>query len=92
MPSPIHLLIAHDDEYGRFRIGRSLRASLHDALIFHAKDSKEALAMMARVAFDALVTGHRMTGLPGIELVRQLRARGSEIPILITSSDEHIAA
>jgi CheY-like chemotaxis protein len=51
--------------------------------VAEAPDGKEALDMLARDRYDAIVTDVRMPRVDGVELVQQLHKTGRYIPIVI---------
>lgn len=71
---------------------RALRRSL--ALMLDAKgfrteqaaSGEEALAKAGTQPFDVIVTDMRMEGMSGIDLLRALRARGSNTPVVVITA------
>lgn len=51
--------------------------------IHHASDGKEALAKTESMWFDAILTDINMPEMTGIELLAALRAKGSDVPVVI---------
>jgi CheY-like chemotaxis protein len=49
------------------------------------RSAEEALAQLAIMPPDALVTDVSMPGMPGVELVRRMRALGHVFPALVVS-------
>ena len=74
-----------DDEQA---IRRLLRASLasQNYRVLEAQDGESALAMVRGNAVDILVLDLGLPGIDGFEVIRQLRASGSSVPIIILSS------
>lgn len=50
-----------------------------------ASSGEEALALFGRSAYDLVILDFGLTGIPGIDVLRQLRA-WSEVPILVTAA------
>ena len=53
-----------------------------------ARDGQEALVELSRHSFDIMVADMLMPHLDGEQLVRELRAQGNDIPIIILSADQ----
>jgi two-component system response regulator PhoP len=49
-------------------------------------DGKEALYLASEYPFDAAVVDLGLPGLSGLEVIRQLRARGSRLPVLVLTA------
>lgn len=81
--SNARILIVDDDDIIR---------GLHEAVLSlngygtqSAADGDEALVLLATDDFDLLITDCNMPRLDGIGLIRELRAAGSRIPIMMVS-------
>ncbi|MBI5234235.1 MAG: sigma-54-dependent Fis family transcriptional regulator [Deltaproteobacteria bacterium] len=51
-----------------------------------AESGQEALALMEKDGFDAIVTDLKMPGMDGVELLRSVRQRASAIPVIIMTA------
>lgn len=84
----MRILIAEDDSILADGLSRSLRRngyavdSLHDGL---ATDSA-----LAAQAFDLLILDLGLPHLPGLEVLRRLRARNSHLPVLILTAADSV--
>lgn len=67
---------------------RSIAAALGDAgaNVSEAGDGREGLYLAQEYPFDVAVVDLGLPGLPGLELIRRLRADGSRLPILILTA------
>ena len=79
-----HILIVDDDTrirrlLHRFLSGEGYRVSA-------AEDAGEARRKMEGLAFDLMVVDWMMPGENGVELVRSLRQRGEEVPVLMLTA------
>ena len=81
----MQVLIAEDDPATRRLLAALLRKS-GDFDLAEAEDGDEAAAMLARTAFDLLLLDWDMPGRPGIDVVRQIRAAGSRVPIFMVTA------
>ena len=82
------ILIADDDPHIRQLLAFALEKAGFE--VIEAEDGEAALAQAQAAAPDLLVLGLNMPRLSGLDVCRQLRAKG-ELPILILSSrDEEI--
>jgi CheY-like chemotaxis protein len=77
------ILVVDDDREVRRVICRMIEAMGHRAL--EAEDGFEALERAASEPIDMLVTDVLMPEITGIELARQLREAGIEVPVLFIS-------
>lgn len=84
MPSPPVIAVVDDDEAMRDALSELLEVLFMDCRTF---DQAEAfLAVYAPGVFDCLITDLRMPGMSGVELIGELRARGSSMPIIVVTS------
>ena len=49
-------------------------------------DGKEALYLATEYPFDAAIVDLGLPGLSGLDVIRQLRARGSRLPVLVLTA------
>ena len=80
--SPLRVLLAEDDDDLRTELARVLADD--GAVVVEARDGAEAAERLADGAiFDAIVTDVRMPGKTGLELLRELRAKGVRTPAIV---------
>jgi two-component system KDP operon response regulator KdpE len=80
-----HCILVVDDEPPIRRFLRtSLGAQNYD--IVEAADAQAALEILAHAGVDVLVLDLGLPGMDGFDVIRQLRAAGSAIPIIVLSS------
>jgi DNA-binding NarL/FixJ family response regulator len=78
-------------------VRRSLRSGLEsleeDFEILEATSGEEALLVFAGAPADILVTGVRLAGISGLELMQRLRQRQPKLKVLLTAAnpDAHIS-
>jgi len=83
-PKPLNVLVV-DDEL-------SIRRFLHTSLtsqryhVLEAEEGVSALAMLGSHEIDVVVLDLGLPGMDGFEVIRQLRASGSAVPIIVLSS------
>jgi len=81
----MRILIAEDDQVLADGLLRSLRAS--GAAVDHVASGTEAdAALMTNNEFDLLILDLGLPRMHGLEVLRQLRARGSALPVLILTA------
>ena len=78
------ILVVDDDASLRKALERVLAA--HGFEVAVAADGEEALALLRRRHFDALVLDLVMPGQDGIDVCESLRRAGSELPILMLTA------
>jgi len=77
-------ILVVDDEHAQRQL---LRAVLEDQFtVTTAEDGREALTLLESRSFDLVVTDERMPGLTGIELIREIKDRFPEIPIIVLTA------
>jgi CheY-like chemotaxis protein len=82
-------LLIVDDVQANRRLLRSMLA-IDDHKVAEAQSGADALAMIARSQFDAVLMDVRMPGMDGIEVTRSVRAMAGEVaqvPILGVSAE-----
>ena len=79
-----NILIADDDKTCRDSIQKVLERQGHT--VQTAGDIDSALKTLAARHFDLVVCDYRMPGVTGIELLIELRARQSRVPVLMISA------
>jgi len=80
----MRILLVEDDEL----LGSGLSHALARAHYAHewARDGETALNLAASSRFDIIVLDLGLPGLDGMTMLRQLRARGDGVPVLILSA------
>ncbi|HET9395928.1 MAG TPA: response regulator [Nitrospiraceae bacterium] len=78
------IAIVDDDDAMREALGELLQVAGLTGVAFEG--ATEFLSGEAKQRFDAVITDIRMPHVDGIELIRRVRQRGSESPILVLTS------
>lgn len=78
------LLVVEGEALVRRQLQRSLSRSC--SAVEAVATGEEALTHVAQVHFDLALIDLGLSGMSGLELIRQLRAGGQRFPILILSS------
>jgi DNA-binding response OmpR family regulator len=78
------ILLAEDEERLRESFQRLLL--LYVAEVYSAKDGEEAYALYQKHHPDIIITDIKMPGISGLDLVRLIRSRDTETPIVVTSA------
>lgn len=79
------ILIADDHPLVRQGLKQVLDAQSDLAVVAEAKDGDELISQAGRVAWDVAVIDYNMPGKAGVELVKELRRRYPERPVLVLS-------
>lgn len=88
MSSDLRILIVDDSAVMRAMIRRALALATGGAELFEAANGQEAIALLERQAIDAVFTDLNMPVMSGIDLLREMNARGwTHIPRVIVSTD-----
>jgi two-component system OmpR family response regulator len=80
----VRLLVAEDDPRTADYLVQGLRESGH--VVDRAADGETALARALEDIYDAIVLDRRLPGLDGISVVRHLRRRDRQTPVLMLSA------
>jgi two-component system, OmpR family, response regulator len=91
MPQSYHIIIAERDATLRALLARLIATLYPTARVSVVADGTTALATYQAQGADLLITGERLVGLRGLELVRTLRAQQARLPILLLSADAGLA-
>ncbi len=89
MPAAARLLIVEDEA----QLAANLKRGLDEAgfAVDHAPSAEVARAALTRAAYDAMVLDLRLPGEDGLDFLRELRAGGAAIPVLILTARDGIA-
>jgi CheY-like chemotaxis protein len=83
------VLVADDDDALQRAFSRILTDAGHEVSL--ASDGREAADMVRGGAFDAIVSDLRMPRLGGIELLRVIRERDADLPVIIVTAIPDVA-
>jgi DNA-binding response OmpR family regulator len=78
------VLVADDDAQIAALLREALAADGHAVVL--AKDGGEALKALASARYALLIVDYQMPVKSGLEVIRELRARGEQTPALLISS------
>ena len=84
----MRILIAEDDSILADGLVRSLRQSGY--AVDHVKSGSEADAALSMQTFDLLILDLGLPRMPGLEVLRRLRARNSALPVLILTAADGV--
>lgn len=89
---PCRVVVVDDQQLLRRGLHLLLRTVPDVEVVAEAADGREALAVIARVSPDVVLTDARMPGMDGIELVAACRAQHPDLPVVVltTFDDEAI--
>lgn len=82
------ILIVDDSRMTRILVRRALiAASTKEAEFVEATNGAEALAKLRDEDFDLVVTDLYMDRLSGLELVKDMRSNGMDVPVCMVTSE-----
>ena len=85
----MRILIAEDDQVLADALLRSLRTS--GAAVDHVASGTQAdAALMTNSEFDLLILDMGLPGLHGLEILKRLRARGQQMPVLVLTAADSV--
>ena len=87
--SAVRILIAEDDDQLRGAIARGLREQSY--AVDEAGEGEAALYQAAVNEYDALILDVLMPKRSGIEVCREIRRRGSNLPVLLLTARDAVA-
>jgi len=83
------ILVADDEEGVRSFLAETLELGGHS--VASAADGEDALAQLARQAFDLLITDLRMPRLDGMSLLRHARTRQPDLEVIVLTAHGSVA-
>ena len=81
---PGRILFIDDDPAGREVALFNLRKAGYE--VAAASDGGEGLSAFAASPFDLVITDLKMPGVPGMEVLRKVRARAPDVPVLVITA------
>jgi two-component system, OmpR family, response regulator PrrA len=84
LPRPVRVLVVEDTDSVRRAVSLGLRAN--GFVVTAVSGAQQALAVLTAVAPDVVLTDLSMPDVDGFELIRTLRARGVDLPIVVMSA------
>jgi EAL domain-containing protein (putative c-di-GMP-specific phosphodiesterase class I) len=82
------VLVAEDEQALQRAVARSLRQAGFD--VETAENGRAAVALLAASDFDAVVSDIRMPDMDGLELLRSVRERNLEVPVILVTGSPGI--
>jgi DNA-binding NarL/FixJ family response regulator len=84
------LRVAVADDHEAVRQGLRWMLSADDSVevVGEAADGRELLALLERLECDAILLDLTMPGMNGLDVLRELRAMGSELPVVVLTMHE----
>ncbi len=79
-----HVLVADDNKAHCTALGQVLERAGYE--VAFAADGQEALLRLRNQPFDLVVADLRMPGLSGLGLLRKIRSKGPEVPVVILTA------
>ncbi|HEV8551002.1 MAG TPA: EAL domain-containing protein [Polyangiaceae bacterium] len=81
------ILVADDDDASRAFLARGLRSAGYDVIV--AADGREAIGLLREKPVDAIVSDISMPEMSGIQLLKAIRQRDADVPVvLVTGSPD----
>lgn len=80
----VHVLIVEDDKKTAAFVAKALKAE--GMAVSLLNDGDAAIAALATTPFDAVVLDIMLPGRDGLSVLRQMRARGNQTPVLLLSA------
>ena len=83
------VLVVDDDP----KLSRIFAAVLHDAgfAVDTSADGRHALALLERAQYDTIITDLTLPGIDGMGLLRTVRDRGLELPVIFVTGSPHLS-
>ena len=84
--SECRLTVVDDDIKTLYLVEHALKTAFPEARITTHTDGADALQHIRKLGTDLLITDHSMAHMTGADLIRELRAEGSTLPIIMISN------
>jgi DNA-binding response OmpR family regulator len=85
----MRVLVAEDEPALRSVLERSLRESGY--VVDAVEDGSTALAYLRTYGYEVAILDWRMPGCSGLDVLRELRRRGSKVPVLMLTARDALA-
>src|SRR5262245_57168340 len=82
------VLVADDDEDVRALLAKGLRTAGYE--VIQARDARQASELLDGELVDAIVTDISMPEMTGIQLLRSIRARSADVPVVLVTGSPDI--
>ncbi len=80
-----NVLVVDDSRFSRKRVVQAVTSAGH--AVIEAEDGQQGLEAIDAFSFDCVVTDNLMPVMEGMEMLRILREKGNQIPIIVCSAD-----
>jgi two-component system response regulator AtoC len=87
---PKRVLIADDEKNMRWVLGEALAAEGYE--VIEAASGKEALAKIDELAPDLMVLDHKMPAPDGMEVLRRIRSKGIDFPVIMLTAHGNVTS
>jgi DNA-binding NtrC family response regulator len=84
------IAVVDDQELLRDSLQHTLKRSGHAVRTF--ADPRDAVSVIRKGAFELVITDLKMPGMDGVELLRQIRSGGGEMPVIVMTAFGTIAS
>ena len=93
MLPPLRLLLVDDDDVDRLAVKRLLKQTRFDVTVEERTDRTSALEAFGPEVFDCVLLDYNLPGADGLEILRELRAKGDSVPVIALTGqgDEEVA-
>lgn len=81
-----NILVADDEEDLRWSLSKSLQRRGSPYHVTCVSDGNSALAELQERNYDLVVSDLRMPGVSGLELIREIRSRKPQVPIIVMTA------
>jgi two-component system CheB/CheR fusion protein len=90
----VRILLIDDNPHDRILLERELAMRFPGLAVWHVRDAEQLDAALAGGEFDLAITDYRLHWAEGIEVLRRIKARWPERPVIMftASGNEEIAA
>ncbi len=86
--APSRVLLVDDDAALRKAFGRHLERAGHD--VTFAENGLDALTLLDGPSFDVVLTDLTMPGMGGLELLRAIRSRDLDVPVVVLTGSPSV--
>ena len=90
---PLKIMIIDDEEAHLFLMKRSIQKEIPNTIVECFTDPLECLKLLQDIIPDLLITDYLMPEIDGIELIKRIKQKDIDIPIIMITGhgDEYVA-